>query len=1675
MTPERIRRSLLSALYLSFLLLIFVAESLAQNTIHVPGDQPTIQSAINAAKNGDTVLVSSGTYTENINFGGKAITVTSASGPSVTILDGGANGSVVTFNTGEGLASVLNGFTIQNGKTSSSGAGIEIHDASPTIIGNIITNNHTIEGIGIEVNGGSPLIENNTITGNTQAGGDGGCGGGGIKTWGSSSNPASPTISGNTISNNSVSGGGNGGGIVACYYGSPIIQNNLIEGNYAYNYGGGIEIASDGGALVSQNVIEDNSVGGGGSGGGVAIYASSDVSLFNNTIVGNSAFDLSSGLYVGSASPLSNTIANNIVVASAGQTGAVCASTWSSLSPVFDHNDFFSATGAASSGVCNLSGTPGNITTDPLLADPVSLDLHLSTGSPAIDAGDDSISPIPSTDFDGAPRIVNGEIDMGAYEYQGATSFLVSPGSLGFNPQSVGTSSSTQPVTVTNTGAVTLHFHPMQIGSDFTQSNNCSGPNGLAIGQSCTEQVAFAPISPGTKSETLTISGANSASNGSVSLSGLATAPVASLSTNALPFNPQPLFTTSAAQTVTLTNTGNATMVVSSVVTTGDFAVTHNCATLSPGANCTASVTFTPTATGARIGTLSFNDNAAGSPHQVSLTGTGTGPEISFSSPSLAFPSESIGVSSSPMVLIVTNAGVSPLVFSSIQVSGSYTETNTCSTVPPAGTCQVSVTFTPAQYGSNPGALLFADNAAASPQTVLLSGTGLAPIGSLSPASVSFPGTFVVGSQSPAIPVFYSNSGNEALGVTSISTSANFSQTNNCGSYLRPATGCTISVFFTPSSTGALTGTLTVYDNASGSPRTVALSGQAVAAYPAPSLSSVSPNSLSIGASNQTLTLTGNGFFPASTVYWNGQAIPSTCVGPTSMTATPPAPTAYGVHTVTVVNSGPGGGTSNTLSVTAFQSLPFSARDLIYDPYRRVFYASIAPAATNSPNTITTIDPATGQTATLLSTGTNPSRLAISDDGQYLYVGVDGFNTIERVNLYTNQVDLNIPLGEETWGGFIAEDLKVFPGAPHSIAVVMADPNVDPEERGIMIYDDGKARGTLGATKDFISSIVFGADSSTLYGTTLSVSPPYLLNLSVGTSGVTPFASGWEEGGAVLQYLNGMLYGGTAVYDASTLHSDGTFTSLDPNALYPSVYPESGTQLAYLLAEPYESATSNAELFAASTFSLLAQGELQLSLPGVQSASTGMARLQRWGRDGLAFRYYAGSYTAGGVTPEDQVVMVRTAITNPSTSNNPAPAISLLSPSSVNTGSADLQLAVVGTNFVPGAVVQWNGADRTTIFFSSTQLTVYIPASDLAIPGTATIMVINPTPAGGTSNTSSFSITTAYKATPVVTWASPASITYGNALSATQLNAAASVPGTFVYQPAAGTILGAGTQTLSVTFMPADTTDYRAATTTTSLVVAPALPLLSWPAPAAIVSGTPLSSVQLDATASVPGTFVYNPTAGTVLPVGTQTLSVTFTPTDGVDYAPANASTTIPVLSVSQTMITLSSLSSETATAGGAGFTLTAYGENFTPTSQIEWDGGVRQTTYINSSQLAAEIGPGDIANVADVKVSVTDVMPVSRTSVSQPFEVQPANPVPEIDGCAIANVADASGNYTLTITGRYFASDTTMQWNGTTVPAIYLGPWTLSATLTAAQFSAAGPDTVTVVNPSGSSSFTLQ
>jgi hypothetical protein len=180
------------------------------------------------------------------------------------------------------------------------------------------------------------------------------------------------------------------------------------------------------------------------------------------------------------------------------------------------------------------------------------------------------------------------------------------------------------------------------------------------------------------------------------------------------------------------------------------------------------------------------------------------------------------------------------------------------------------------------------------------------------------------------------------------------------------------------------------------------------------------------------------------------------------------------------------------------------------------------------------------------------------------------------------------------------------------------------------------------------------------------------------------------------------------------------------------------------------------------------------------------------------------------------------------------------------------------------------GAQTLRATFTPTDTTDYVPT-------TATISL------------------TVNKATPTITWAAPAAITFGTVLSASQLNASANVPGTFAYSPASGTLLTAGSHTLGVTFTPTDSTDYTTATASVPLTVNKATPVITWPAPAPIVYGTALSAAQLTARANVPGTFAYTPAAGAILPVGANTLNVVFTPSDIADYTTANASVTLVV------------------------------------------------------------------------------------------------------------------------------------------------------------------------------------
>jgi len=397
----------------------------AQATITVPGGQPTIQAAINAAHNGDIVTVSPGTYQENLNFNGKAITVQSQGGAGVTIIDGRNLAPVVVFSSSEGPNSVLKGFTLQHGNANGpfdSGGGIDISSASPTIEDNIVANNVACgSGGGIEVDFSSAAILRNIVRNNQQSGCSGGPGGGGIGILGA----GNATITGNSITGNSF---GVGGGLTLFAAGTPTITDNVIQGNTAQNsQGGGMWIVNDSPALIAQNLIIGNTSS---EGAGIEVLVPSGSlgpKFVNNTLAGNigSAAIFASGFHN------QEQFVNNIVVGGPNQGAINCDATYDRVPPDLRANNAFSSGGASYMGSCSgAAGHNGNISADPLFVNPSAGNYHLLAGSPSIGAGTVDAPNLPLTDLDGKPRVVDGHVDQGVYETQSGTNPAITTASL---------------------------------------------------------------------------------------------------------------------------------------------------------------------------------------------------------------------------------------------------------------------------------------------------------------------------------------------------------------------------------------------------------------------------------------------------------------------------------------------------------------------------------------------------------------------------------------------------------------------------------------------------------------------------------------------------------------------------------------------------------------------------------------------------------------------------------------------------------------------------------------------------------------------------------------------------------------------------------------------------------------------------------------------------------------------------------------------------------------------------------------------------------------------------------------------------------------------------------------------------------------------------------------------
>lgn len=683
----------------------------------------TVGAAITAAAAGDTVLVCPGTYIETVNFGGKAIAVRSTDGPSVTVLDGNAVDSVVILTAGETATSILEGFTIRNGRAQFSGGGIRIAGASPVIRRNLIVSNAGCDSLGIGVNFGSPLIEDNTIANNRQNLCVGGTLGGGISILGTSTA---------IIRRNLIYGNGNvgfGGGIGLNSAGSPTIEYNVISGNNATD-GGGIGMLNDASPSIRGNLIVGNEAQ---SGGGIYWVTPSSVPgilLVNNTIVGNLS-SAGSGLYSGGYEQ-NTRLWNNIIVAAPGQTAVLCGSA-ASFTPAFFANDVYSATGAAYGGICtDQTGTNGNISADPLFVDPSRGDYHVLPGSPVIDAGNNAAPGLPTADVDGHSRILDGNgdtvptVDIGADE---AASTGSAPGP--FNKSSPPNAAQDQKRALLLTWEASDGATAYEYCYDKIDNNACDGTWTPAWGS--TRATLFG-VDGGTtyywQVRAINGAGVTYAQGGSSAFWSFTTevpiiTRIIGLSGN-LDFGTI-LAGKTATRTLTITNTGTDPLTVSSLSYPPGFSGFWS-GTIAAAGSRTVTVTFSPFAQGTYGGTIRVNGDQTDGSDTIAVTGTAMPvSRIMSVTGDLAFGNVQAGMTAT-RTLTITNRGNDALNVFFINYPTGFS--GSWSGVIAAGASQVvNVTFAPTISTNYSGTIAVSANQTFGANAVAVTGAGTIPAG----------------------------------------------------------------------------------------------------------------------------------------------------------------------------------------------------------------------------------------------------------------------------------------------------------------------------------------------------------------------------------------------------------------------------------------------------------------------------------------------------------------------------------------------------------------------------------------------------------------------------------------------------------------------------------------------------------------------------------------------------------------------------------------------------------------------------------------------------------------------------------------------------------------------------------------------------------------------------------
>ncbi|MFT4113064.1 MAG: IPT/TIG domain-containing protein [Silvibacterium sp.] len=547
----------------------------------------------------------------------------------------------------------------------------------------------------------------------------------------------------------------------------------------------------------------------------------------------------------------------------------------------------------------------------------------------------------------------------------------------------------------------------------------------------------------------------------------------------------------------------------------------------------------------------------------------------------------------------------------------------------------------------------------------------------------------------------------------------------------------TVSVSATPTVAGALEASATLasisYDpNTSNNQASASVTATGSEFNPAPVATQLSPALVQAGSAAFTLTIDGEGFTPSSSVLWNGTALATTYVGSGQLTVSVPSSSVAGIGyaLVSVQNGTPGGGTSSVLPFTIYQLVSVPANAMAYDAYGRKLYAVLPSTSQQlTGNSIVSIDPTTGAVGTPVTVGSEPNLLSETSDGNYMYIGLSGADSLGRFNLQTQALDLTVPLptsASSEPSGVAAEAIATVPGSDTSLAVELES------FYGIGVLD---ISGSTSAFRKNVSSGYSGdfpvfADATHFYAYDGYTSGAEFYRYTIDANGVT--------------LVDGTTLNGMGGFSGKIALDDDVVFGAGGGLVNPSTTPPSqlgllpvGTQMPYsnyvyagsIVPYQVENKAFAAVVSGSTEFGMYLQRfdtqhytlDTQVQVPfSGEVAVPGT----RWGQDGLA--YILPSEDSSG-NPTSQILLLRGPFVLPAEAvATSAPTLSSVSASTITAGSGNQTLTVTGSGFLPGATVTWGGSARTTTWVSATEVTVAIPASDVAKSATVTLGSVNP-------------------------------------------------------------------------------------------------------------------------------------------------------------------------------------------------------------------------------------------------------------------------------------------------------------------------------------------------------------